>query len=78
MVLSMLILSFKLFVHLMAFYIKHLVLIPLNRMGFLKGSIDTLLKLVSPCSIGLIFLTITGFMLSMLLFFLLIDYHLLF
>ena len=77
MVLNIPILPFKHFVPLMAFCIKLIVLIPLNKMGFLKENIGTLLILVSLYSIGLIFLTITSFMHFLLLFFSLINYLLL-
>ena len=77
MVLNTPILPFKPFVPLIAFCIKLLVLIPFNRMGFLKEKIGTLLKLVSLYFIGLIYLTITGLMHFPLQFFSLIDYPLL-
>ena len=76
--LNILMLISKLFVPRIASYIKLLALILLNKMVFLKRNRDIWLKVVFHCYISLIYLTITGPMLFILLLTSLVDYPLLF
>ena len=76
--LNILMLISKLFVPRIASYIKLLALILLNKMVFLKRNRDIWLKVVFHCYISLIYLTITGPMLFLLLLTSLVDYPLLF